>query len=380
MASFKFELHDSNIDFPSTTFPSTINSEDHNLLEKEVTIDEIKYAVWNCGNDKAPGPDGFTFGFIKRYWEIFKHDIQEFVIKFFESKKMLAGSNSSFITLIPKVKVIKALHSQEGGFDVNVSSSNSVWSKIVGSSNFLNSNAIIPNDYFRFRVGCGSSTRFWKDHFGTDFSLFGHGIWSRSFMEARTLLTICDLITEITPFELSTDRDVCFWNLSSDGLFFVSSARQRFMLDRLSHRLNLSSLGIDIPSIGCPSCTANVESSNHIFFDCDIAKAIWNSVCIWCEVSFPLCSSFDHWKVWFDSWQAFKERKRHLHIILAATLWWLWRFRNNSIFGHRPLKRNIIYDNIRSFSFSWLHHRGRMSCSWTDWLKSPLLVSSNTLN
>nr|GEX03053.1 hypothetical protein [Tanacetum cinerariifolium] len=98
----KFELYDFNIDFPSTTFPSIIKSKDRNLLEKEVTIDEIKSAIWNGGNDKAPRPDGFTFGFIKRYWEIFKHDIQEFMIKFFESKKMPAGSNSSFMTLIPK--------------------------------------------------------------------------------------------------------------------------------------------------------------------------------------------------------------------------------------------------------------------------------------
>nr|GEY20389.1 RNA-directed DNA polymerase, eukaryota, reverse transcriptase zinc-binding domain protein [Tanacetum cinerariifolium] len=61
------------------------------------------------------------------------------------------------------VKVIKFLHGQEGGFDLNVSSSKGIWSKIVGSSNFLHSNEIIPNDSIRYRVGCGSSTRFWKD-------------------------------------------------------------------------------------------------------------------------------------------------------------------------------------------------------------------------
>ncbi|GJT47181.1 RNA-directed DNA polymerase, eukaryota, reverse transcriptase zinc-binding domain protein [Tanacetum coccineum] len=99
----KFELHDSNCDFPSAPSVSTLNENDHLLLEKEVIMEEIKFAVCNCGNNKAPGPDGFTFGFIKRYWEIFSRDIMEFVIKFFDSKKMPLGSNSSFITLIPKV-------------------------------------------------------------------------------------------------------------------------------------------------------------------------------------------------------------------------------------------------------------------------------------
>ncbi|GKF28935.1 RNA-directed DNA polymerase, eukaryota [Tanacetum coccineum] len=77
----------------------------------------------------------------------------------------------------------------------------------------------------------------------------------------------------------------------------------RFMLDRLSHHLNLSLRGIDIPSIGCPLCNANVESSNHVFFDCDNAKAVWSSVRNWCDLSFPAYASFVQWKLWFDSWQ-----------------------------------------------------------------------------
>nr|GEX99420.1 RNA-directed DNA polymerase, eukaryota, reverse transcriptase zinc-binding domain protein [Tanacetum cinerariifolium]GEY33101.1 RNA-directed DNA polymerase, eukaryota, reverse transcriptase zinc-binding domain protein [Tanacetum cinerariifolium] len=56
-----------------------------------------------CGSDKAPGSDGFSFAFVKRYWEILKLDILEFVSTFISSKTMPTGSNSSFITLIPKV-------------------------------------------------------------------------------------------------------------------------------------------------------------------------------------------------------------------------------------------------------------------------------------
>nr|GEW78424.1 RNA-directed DNA polymerase, eukaryota [Tanacetum cinerariifolium] len=35
------------------------------ILESEVSLEEIKDVVWDCGSDKSPGPDGFTFGFIK---------------------------------------------------------------------------------------------------------------------------------------------------------------------------------------------------------------------------------------------------------------------------------------------------------------------------
>nr|GFB17554.1 RNA-directed DNA polymerase, eukaryota, reverse transcriptase zinc-binding domain protein [Tanacetum cinerariifolium] len=45
-------------------------------LESAVSKEEIKRAVWDCGIDKSPGPDGFTIP---------------------------NGGNSSFITLIPKI-------------------------------------------------------------------------------------------------------------------------------------------------------------------------------------------------------------------------------------------------------------------------------------
>ena len=61
------------------------------------------------------------------------------------------------------VNVIKAFHSFEGGFDLTGCSSKGIWSKIVGSTNYLHSNGILPIDSLRFRVGCGSIIRFSKD-------------------------------------------------------------------------------------------------------------------------------------------------------------------------------------------------------------------------
>lgn len=46
------------------------------------------------------GPDGFTFKFLKKFWELIKNDIFMF-IKDFEGPGMLArGYKSSFISLI----------------------------------------------------------------------------------------------------------------------------------------------------------------------------------------------------------------------------------------------------------------------------------------
>nr|GFB69607.1 RNA-directed DNA polymerase, eukaryota [Tanacetum cinerariifolium] len=42
-------------------FPNILSQEDIQFIEREVSNDEIKKAVWDCGTDKASGPDGFTF-------------------------------------------------------------------------------------------------------------------------------------------------------------------------------------------------------------------------------------------------------------------------------------------------------------------------------
>nr|GEZ53467.1 RNA-directed DNA polymerase, eukaryota, reverse transcriptase zinc-binding domain protein [Tanacetum cinerariifolium] len=52
---------------------------------------------------KAPGPDGFTFGFYRWYWDIIGNDVVNVVKWFFLHGEIPKGGNSSFITLIPKV-------------------------------------------------------------------------------------------------------------------------------------------------------------------------------------------------------------------------------------------------------------------------------------
>ncbi|GJU51567.1 hypothetical protein Tco_1221122 [Tanacetum coccineum] len=52
-------------------------------LESDVSLEEIKKAVWECGTNKSPGPDGFSFEFIRKYWNIIQHDVVNAVKEFF---------------------------------------------------------------------------------------------------------------------------------------------------------------------------------------------------------------------------------------------------------------------------------------------------------
>lgn len=68
------------------------------------TKEEIKLAVCECGKDKAPGPDGYNFSFVRRFWPLLEDDFMKIFLEFFDSGSISRGCASSFITLIPKTK------------------------------------------------------------------------------------------------------------------------------------------------------------------------------------------------------------------------------------------------------------------------------------
>ncbi|GKB45996.1 RNA-directed DNA polymerase, eukaryota, reverse transcriptase zinc-binding domain protein [Tanacetum coccineum] len=81
----------------------SLSSDQNTFLDSSVSVSEIKNAIWDCGSDKSPGPDGFTFAFFKEFWNMLKSDVVDFVQHFFNSGTLPRGCNTSFITLIPKV-------------------------------------------------------------------------------------------------------------------------------------------------------------------------------------------------------------------------------------------------------------------------------------
>nr|GEY95650.1 RNA-directed DNA polymerase, eukaryota [Tanacetum cinerariifolium] len=44
-------------------------------LKRTITYEEVKRAVWDCGTNKSPGPDGFSFEFCHKYWTTIDDDV-----------------------------------------------------------------------------------------------------------------------------------------------------------------------------------------------------------------------------------------------------------------------------------------------------------------
>lgn len=68
------------------------------------TMEEAEEAVESCEGNKAPGPDGFNFNFIKKYWGTIKQEVWDMVQEFFVTGKLPKMFSSYFLALVPKCK------------------------------------------------------------------------------------------------------------------------------------------------------------------------------------------------------------------------------------------------------------------------------------
>ncbi|GKD70188.1 hypothetical protein Tco_1324278 [Tanacetum coccineum] len=53
----KFGSHDNLMNLPPFTAERSLNISNCNYLELVISLEEIRFAVWDCGSQKAPGPD-----------------------------------------------------------------------------------------------------------------------------------------------------------------------------------------------------------------------------------------------------------------------------------------------------------------------------------
>lgn len=83
---------------------SRITENQNAELLKEVSEDEVKFAVFQMDPDKAPGPDRMTPAFYQKHWSIVGQDVVQLVRNFMLDGIMPEGLNDTNIVLIPKKK------------------------------------------------------------------------------------------------------------------------------------------------------------------------------------------------------------------------------------------------------------------------------------
>lgn len=78
--------------------------EDVISLETPVSNSGIKEALWGIGDNKSPGPDGYSSQFFKATWDTTGPEVCAAVKEFFNNVKMLGKINNTVISLIAKIE------------------------------------------------------------------------------------------------------------------------------------------------------------------------------------------------------------------------------------------------------------------------------------
>ncbi|RHN59920.1 putative reverse transcriptase zinc-binding domain-containing protein [Medicago truncatula] len=308
-------------------------------------------------------------------------------------------------------RVVSARYGVEGGYVREAGREASAWWREIS---VLRVEGWFSDNVSRV-VGDGKNTMFWTDawvggmplseRFTKLFNLsllksesvfgmftLGWGLEGAAWRWRRGLFAweeelVGDLRLLLQNVTLQVDRvDRRFWRLETDSVYTVRSAYNfltanaptdgavslpflwnrdvplkvvlfawRLLRDRLPTKDNLIRrhvMGIDDQfCVGC----GEVETSSHLFLHCNLFGAIWNYIFRWIGVSSVLpgdvISLFNQFNFFGG---AANSRKALLQVIWFASVWEIWKERNNRVFNDKNCSIPQLVDKIKSLTFLWL--------------------------
>ncbi|XP_071728520.1 uncharacterized protein [Rutidosis leptorrhynchoides] len=286
-------------------------------------------------------------------------------------------------------------------------------------------------------IGDGEATEFWHDHWiGSDrlcnsFSrLYRLDLVKNASIKDRVLLVngrlehrwewsrtpsgitaseLHSLITLLASFSFNGNcRDRWTWNLASNGI--LTTKRLAALIDekllgiyvsphcfiqnnlvpkkfgifvwRLLHkripvRVELDKRGMDLHSVRCPLCDGDVESVDHTFISCNLARDLWVRVGKWWNLGSPSFNNLGELLKDVGSLSMSSSGR----LILQATFWvcafLIWKNRNNKVFQGKCWSTPVALNEVQIKSFEWIS-----SCvkdkkfDWLTWISNPSVLLS----
>ncbi|GJR17310.1 RNA-directed DNA polymerase, eukaryota, reverse transcriptase zinc-binding domain protein [Tanacetum coccineum] len=221
-------------------------------------------------------------------------------------------------------RVIGSIYGHDGGIPHNISRrrKHSNWGIIVSSVKRLNEKGDDLLSLCTRKLGNGSPTNHpldcWEDnlvwrhprggmessHFDALNAIIGNVLltdncdswqWSPDVVAGYSVASARSLVDDII---LETDLVATRWNHNIP--IKVNVFLWRLNLNKLPSRVNLERKGVEIGSILCPSYHFDVETVNHIFFNCELAKDLWSLLAKWWEMDIPVYANISDWYDWLE--------------------------------------------------------------------------------
>ncbi|GJZ54433.1 RNA-directed DNA polymerase, eukaryota, reverse transcriptase zinc-binding domain protein [Tanacetum coccineum] len=294
--------------------------------------------------------------------------------------------------------VIKSIHGVEGGINIapNRSLKRSTWASIIASIHSLKAKGIDLVSFCTRKIGNGIDSSFWNDLWCGNHSLkemfpriYNLETDKRCSIASRIGLQDWALVLRRNPrggeesgqfnalknvignISLTDHRDCWQWSLGGSAGFTVASIRSlvdshsldigneathwnrslpikvnvflwRLKINKLPSMVNLDRRGIEVSSLLCPSCLGDLETVNHTFFNCDLAKDMWSLLAKWWELDIPVCGNIKEWYDWLGGVHVSSKVRLFLEGVGGTLMWFIWNFRNLLNFSSFPPRKATI--------------------------------------
>ncbi|XP_035834035.1 uncharacterized protein LOC118482599 [Helianthus annuus] len=89
---------------PDSLFVNKLDTNMALAMVSNFSKEEVKEAMFQINDEKAPGPDGYSAKFFKEAWDIVGNEVTEAVLDFFRNGRLLKELNATVLSMVPKVK------------------------------------------------------------------------------------------------------------------------------------------------------------------------------------------------------------------------------------------------------------------------------------
>ncbi|XP_058746451.1 uncharacterized protein LOC131619364 [Vicia villosa] len=148
----------------------------------------------------------------------------------------------------------------------------------------------------------------------------------------------------------------------------------RFFINRLPLEDLLANRGVpNLNSLDCLFCSHQPETLEHLFFQCQVTKVVWDKIYAWLGNDFEL--NLEEFKRFGRIQEKVREANSIviLNSIWIARIWCIWLMRNVIVFYNATFSFEAVISNIFFFSWRWLSSSTVTSrTSFYDWYKLPL--------
>jgi len=187
-----------------------------------------------------------------------------------------------------------------------------------------------------------------------------------------------EIVNRVLPGPPRSQQEIkvfsCLWNTLAPSKTIVFTWQVRWGKLATKENLIKRNLTSVVGSPRCVLCSNHEESTQHLFFNCSVARDTWYAICGWLGADCYLPPDvFDFYLHFRGSVGARDKRfKGFLQMIWTSVIWQLWRSRNNLIFNTIPFSFAGTLDAIKVAAWKWAFAKSLRHIPFSNWCMDPV--------